>query len=175
MVEAWQAVSSAPATLLDLKNNSPAAIRQVSILLAQHRGTHRVYISTPNLSALRQLQKAAPATTRLLTVSTPRAVAALLQAGRLEGINGVSIKDSLLTPAVVRSLRQRDLLVQSYTVNRMSRVNQLSSWGVTGVTTDDLTIAGAVHASQWDGSSAPDPSASAVNRLPARALAFAGP
>lgn len=150
LAQAWQTVSNVPATLLDLKSNTPAAVEQVSVFLVRYRGPRRVYVSTPSLGALQRLQAVAPGTIRLLSVSTPVKLAQLLSAGPgWPMIDGVSIKESLLTRLTVRALRARNLLVQPYTVNRMSRINELAAWGITGVTTDDLTIARALTSSQY--------------------------
>lgn len=149
LARAWTAVSTVPATLLDLKSNTPAAVAQVSAFLARAGGSRRVYISTPSQGALETLRATAPSAIRLLTVSTPMRLAQLLSSGpRWPMIEGVSLKESLVTRSTVRALRARNLLVQPYTVNRMSRINELAAWGVTGVTTDDLTIAHALASSR---------------------------
>ncbi len=134
------AASQGTATMLDLKSGNRRGLATLDRFLASHPG-RTTYLSTPNPAVLDAVHRSRPSTVALLSLTTRNQLARFLAGGEhVPGLAGVSIEQHLLTPSLVRRLRDRHLQVLAYTVDRMSRVNQLAGWGVTGVTTDDLTI-----------------------------------
>jgi hypothetical protein len=141
--QVWNSVGSRP-VVLDLKSTSPTALRMVTAEINRHPGS-RVIVTTPSRTALEALRRDAPTVTRLLTVLNSGGLHRLLaDPGPLAVAQGVSIRQTLLTSDVTSSLHNDHLLVQAWTVNTMARLNELSRWGVDGVTTDNLSILDAV-------------------------------
>lgn len=136
----WAASSGAPATLLDLKSRSRPGLAAVARLINADPG-RTTYLSTPSANTLDTVHRAAPRTVALLSITNPRQLQQLLTGrSQVRGLAGVSINQRLLTRPLVDALRDQHLLVQAYTVDQVSRANQLAGWGVTGITTNSLTI-----------------------------------
>lgn len=136
----WAASRRAPATLLDLKSRSPLGLAAVAQLIKADPGRN-TYLSTPSANALDTVHRAAPRTVALLSLTNQRQLQQFLTGrSRVPGLAGVSVNQRLLTRSLVDALRDQHLLVQAYTVDQVSRANQLANWGVTGITTNSLTI-----------------------------------
>ncbi len=145
--EAWSEAAT-PAILLDLKTSGPGTSALISQLIAEHSHT-RVLVSTPDVTMLDRLRITSKRVLRLVSVGTAARLDWLLgQAHRDPAIQGVSIAEHLLTPTTVGELRTRRLWIQAWTVDSMTRANQLAGWGVNGITTNHLGILTALQLPQ---------------------------
>jgi len=136
----WGTSGGAAATLLDLKSRSLRGLAAVAQLINSNP-RRTTYVSTPDATALDAVHRAAPRAVPLLSLTNRQQLSQFLAgASRVPRLVGVSINQRLLTQPLIDTLRDRHLLVHAYTVNQMSRANQLAGWGVTGITTDSLTM-----------------------------------
>lgn len=143
--QVWDGLGSGR-VLLDLKSTTASALRLVVAEINRHPGSD-VLVSTPSRQALETLQRATPGVTRLLTVWDNAGLSRLLaDRGLLAVVQGVSIRQAVLTADTMASLHQAGLFVQAWTVNTVARLNQLAGWGLDGVTTENLTLLDAVAA-----------------------------
>ena len=144
LTDAWSRSQGPNAVLVDVKFRSHRGLDALAATLAQHRD-RPVYLSTPNPEALGYLHHAAPWTRPLLSLTNQSQLDTLLRDQvHVDGLVGVSIKQSLLTRPVARHLHDRGLLMLAYSVNDLTRVDTLASWGVRAITTDSLPVVGAL-------------------------------
>ncbi len=150
--EAWQAATT-ELVQLDLKDNSPPFLDRVASFLDRHQNDRRiVLVSSWEPVVLAYFQERTPWVGRLLSVGTQtsyddlRAGIDVMQLNRL--LNGVTIVHDLLDRGTVAWLKQRDLLVFAWTVENLSRVNELSLLGVDAVVTGNLSILNLLRDSQ---------------------------
>ncbi len=142
--EAWDAATT-EVVQLDLKDTAPRFLQDVSSFLALHEGDRRiVMVSSWDLNVLRHFQETTPWVGRLLSVGSQNALDTLFldfdliqQDGLL---NGVTILHDLLDASNVVWFRERNLLIFAWTVENLSRVNELTLLGVDAIVTDNLAI-----------------------------------
>jgi glycerophosphoryl diester phosphodiesterase len=141
VVQVWAASARAEAIQLDLKESSDAFLQLVIAFLGEHAGEHQVMVASPDTESLARLAGASRDVVPFLSVNS-RATLAWLLAGppscRL--VRGVSIREDLLDADTISRLRAAGLLIVAWTVNDLSRADELARMGVDGITTDDLTL-----------------------------------
>ena len=126
--------------LLHLKEHSARYLAQVHAFLATHRLRH-VIVQTYDPGTLRTLRRTDPRVTRLLLVFKPSDLARLRRDRELRRtLDGVSIRDSLLSAPVLAWLKRERLQTFVWTVNDEHRMNQLVRAGVDGLITERLDI-----------------------------------
>ncbi len=142
--DAWAAAET-EVIQLDLKAISPVFLRDVSAFLERHQDDGRIaLVSSWDVETLRYFQDRNPEVGRLLSIGTLTAYDDLrgsidsLQESDL--LNGVTVFHELLDLTSVRWLDEHDLLVFAWTVESLSRVNELTMLGVDAVVTDNLSI-----------------------------------
>jgi glycerophosphoryl diester phosphodiesterase len=135
---AWDVARLRDTVLLHLKEHSPAYLRQVHAFLATHRVRHEI-VQTYDPATLRYLRRADPQVTRLLLVFHASDLTDLRRnPGLVRLIDGVSVREQLLTPAALAWLKQQRLKTFAWTVNDERRMNQLVRAGVDGLITERL-------------------------------------
>jgi glycerophosphoryl diester phosphodiesterase len=134
--------------MLDLKGNAPrlpAAILQA--LHAQPR-TGLVAICSQNWSHVDAFA-GEPGIAAIHSAGKPRHLQNLLpHLARHQGVTpaGISIHQRLLTPDVVADLKRVAAYVITWPINNAARARELATWGVDGITTDDITVVGEIVA-----------------------------
>lgn len=130
---------------LDLKDTSARFLTDVASFLRRHQDDPRiVLVSSWDPVVLAYFQKETPWVGRLLSVGTQTAFDELqsniddLQRSNL--IDGVAIIHDLLDRSTAGWLKEQDLLIFAWTVENLSRVNELTLLGVDAVVTDNLAI-----------------------------------
>ncbi|HET7056249.1 MAG TPA: glycerophosphodiester phosphodiesterase [Thermomicrobiales bacterium] len=137
----WVAASGAQAVKLDLKESSPAFVALVMDFLAQHRGQRQVIVVSGDPAVLRRIGEQEPSVFRLLSIgSEPRLESIFENPELVDGLDGVSIRESLITGERMEWLADHHLLTFAWTVNDLERVNELVLLGVDAITTDNLAI-----------------------------------
>ncbi len=138
--EAWEAARLRDTVLLHLKERSSAYLSQVASFLESRRD-RRVTIQTGDLGSLETLRRTVPWAKRLLLVfdsddlrraQTAPAVAA--------AVDGVSVRERLLTVDEHRRLERKGFETYAWTVNDLERANELIAGGLDGVITDRLDL-----------------------------------
>lgn len=141
LAEVWDDVPADVAMLLDLKRDSPGFVNQLTHFLRERAGTRQVWLSSPDLSLLRELQRRVPGVSVLLTLAFPDDVASLrAHPGWRQVIDGVSVFHGLVDRDLLGWLHQRQVLVFAWTVNSARQARTLVQDGVDGITTDNLAI-----------------------------------
>lgn len=142
--EAWMAATT-EVVQLDLKDTSPRFLNKLIDFLNRHGQDRRIIlVSSWDLGVLQRVERDAPWVGRLLSVGSKDALDSLLvgyediRQDRL--LNGVTIAHELLDAPTVEWLKERELLIFAWTVENLSRVNELTLLGVDAVVTDDLAI-----------------------------------
>jgi glycerophosphoryl diester phosphodiesterase len=140
MRDAWKVAQLAPAVLLHLKERSPRYLGQLRDLLASRpRGS--TFVQTDDPETLRAVAHDMPAAQRLLLVLDSRDLERLRGDPKLlDTIDGVSVRDRLLTAPVQAWLEQRGLLTFAWTVNDEQRMGELIAQGIDGLITERLDM-----------------------------------
>lgn len=140
LAAAWNVARLRGTVLLHLKEHSPRYLRAVHAFLATHR-IRREIVQTYDPGTLRKLRRTDPRVTRLLLVFHASDI------DRLRGdpelvrlIDGVSIRDGVLSGRVLAWLKRERLQTFVWTVNDERRMNQLVRAGVNGLITERLDI-----------------------------------
>jgi glycerophosphoryl diester phosphodiesterase len=137
---AWDVARLRDTVLLHLKEHSPRYLRDVHAFLATHRVRDEI-VQTYDPGSLRVLRRTDPGVTRLLLVFHASDLARLRRDPALVRlIDGVSVRDPLLTPSALAWLQHRRLKTFVWTVNDERRMNQLVRAGVDGLITERLDI-----------------------------------
>ena len=140
LTEAWTVAQLNDTVLLHLKQGSSAYLDEIQAFLST-RALRRTIVQTGDRATLVGLRRTMPAVQRLLLIFTPAELAALRRDTQLQAaIDGVSVRDSLLTPAAHDWLKQRRLLTFVWVVNDERRMNQLVAADIDGLITDRLDI-----------------------------------
>jgi hypothetical protein len=167
--EAWEAATT-EVVQLDLKDTSARFLIDVSTFLKQREQDRRiVLVSSWEPVVLAYFQEETPWVGRLLSIGSEDAYAELkqriddLQRGDL--LDGVTILHDLLDRESAAWLKERNLLIFAWTVEYLSRVNELTLLGVDAVVTDHLGILDLLRSNQQDDGllATPEPSASPAN------------
>lgn len=150
--EAWNAATT-EVVQLDLKDTSVSFMKNLTRFLNEHQNDRRiVLVSSWDLDVLRYVQQETPWVGRLLSIGSQEQLDALLlnyddiQQNRL--INGVTIAHELLDAPTALWLKERSLLIFAWTVENLSRVNELTILKVDAIVTDNLAILDLLRASQ---------------------------
>jgi glycerophosphoryl diester phosphodiesterase len=140
LTEIWHAARDADAIALDLKESSTPFLELVTAFLQAH-DDRTVVVSSPDPAALRVIRQQVPHAVVIYSIGTELRLQALQEDAELaEMIDGVGIRESLLTPEAAAWLKEHDLLILAWTVNTIARVNELVRLGVDAITTDNLAI-----------------------------------
>ena len=133
-----EALPAGAEILLDLKADSgPAAHALVERVVAHGPDPARCYASTKGWATLPALTAAGYRTWR--TIGDPAALRAALALPEIPD-HAVTVRHTLLTPAVMTALRDRVPRVMTWTVNDLARARQVMALGVDGVTTDSVDV-----------------------------------
>jgi glycerophosphoryl diester phosphodiesterase len=139
--QAWNVARPHGTVLLHLKERSPVYLRRVRDFLRTQRGPRpRLIIQTDDPGTLRTLQRTVPWAQRLLLVLRRSQLAELRDPAVRRSIDGVSVRDRFVTPALLAWCRGHGLATFVWTVNDERRMNFLVQHGVTGLITDRLDI-----------------------------------
>jgi glycerophosphoryl diester phosphodiesterase len=96
---------------------------------------------TRSALALRELRDTAPWARRFLSIRSRIDLERLVLDPVANGVvDGVSVRQELLDAPTARLLRERNFVVLAWVVNDAARVNELASYGVDGIVTDNLAI-----------------------------------
>jgi Glycerophosphoryl diester phosphodiesterase family len=130
---------------LDLKETNTAFLVMVAGFLKQHEADRRiVLVSSWEPIVLTYFQEQTPWVGRLLSIGTQSDYDELqenidqLQTFGL--LDGVTILHDLLDRASTQWLQDHELLIFAWTVENLSRVNELALLGIDAVVTDNLAI-----------------------------------
>lgn len=136
----WVAASEAGAIALDLKESTPFFIELIIDFL-DRRAERQVIVMTPDRPTLEALRERTPHAYRFLSVGTQAQLDGLYENPELVALlDGVSIRESLITEESAVWLHERGLMTLAWTVNDIGRMNELVKLGVSGITTDNLAI-----------------------------------
>jgi glycerophosphoryl diester phosphodiesterase len=138
---AWEIASLRPVVLLHLKDHSDRFVAEVARFLAE-RPPRRLIIQASSLATLASVQRRIPQAERLLLVFNGAQLAGLRLDPRLgDVVDGLSLRESLVTPPVQEWARRGGLQMFAWTVNDLPRLQELLRAGVDGVMTDNLDLA----------------------------------
>jgi glycerophosphoryl diester phosphodiesterase len=137
----WTAAYQADAIKLDLKETSPKFVSLVVQFINSRPEGHTVVVASREAWILRALRVRAPRAILLQSVADSATIADLQQNPSLVAvIDGITVRHSLLDEETAIWLQHEGLLVFAWTVNDMTRVNELMALGVDGITSDNLAI-----------------------------------
>jgi glycerophosphoryl diester phosphodiesterase len=140
LIRVWEEASEADVIALDLKETSPQFLEMVADFLQRHP-ERQVIVATPHAESLRVLAERAPDAFRFYSISTQARLDALYDDAELIAIiDGVGIRQTLVTGESAGWLKDQDLMILAWTVNDINRVNDLVGHGVHAITTDNLAI-----------------------------------
>jgi hypothetical protein len=153
--DAWNAATT-ELIQLDLKETNTLFLEMVADFLWRHEHDRRiVLISSWDPNVLTYFQEQTPWVGRLLSIGTQADYEDLL--GRIdlfqasELLDGVTILHDLLDRGSTQWLKDHELLIFAWTVENLSRVNELALLGVDAVVTDDLAILNLLRERRDDG------------------------
>lgn len=139
--EVWRASAAADVIKLDLKESSPAFRALLFEFLNRHDGERQIIVSSRDPVTLSLLMHQAPTAFRFFSVPDQPTLDRVYRDYDLRmTIEGVSIRHTLLTADSAAQLRNLQLIIVAWTVNDLTRVNELVRFGVDGITTDNLAI-----------------------------------
>lgn len=137
---AWSVAQLRDTVLLHLKERTARYVDRVRAAVSA-RPIRRVIVQTDDPGTLRTVQHRLPAAERLLLLLDANGVRVLQSSpDLLTVIDGVSVRDSLLTAPLMAWLSRRDLAIFVWTVNEERRINELVRRGVDGLITDRLDV-----------------------------------
>jgi hypothetical protein len=137
----WIASAAADAIKLDLKDSSPEFQELLLRFLAARSGQRRVIVVSSDVAMLQQLATERPEVIRLLSVGSTGGFRSLEEnPDLLPVVDGVSVRHTLIDEERAGWLEERGLLTLAWTVNDLTRVNELVMLGVDAITTDNLAI-----------------------------------
>jgi hypothetical protein len=138
--EAWEVARLRDTVLLHLKEGSPRFLSKVRSFLAS-RPLKRTIVQTKNREVLRALRRSIPSAQRLLLVFDAQDLDVLRSDPQLLAmIDGVSVRDGVLSSTAQDWLEQQGLLTFAWTINDERRMNQLIARGLDGLITERLDI-----------------------------------
>lgn len=137
---AWKVAQLRDTVLLHLKERSPRYLTELRAFLAS-RAMPRVIVQTHDVQTLRVLRRTIPRAQRLLLITSAAAFAHLrADKAALAVIDGVSVRENLLSASSQAWLERRGLLTFAWTVNDEPRMNELVAEGVDGLITERLDM-----------------------------------
>ncbi|MDQ3549282.1 MAG: glycerophosphodiester phosphodiesterase [Chloroflexota bacterium] len=138
--DAWEVAAQADAVALDLKDTSPAYEDALVQFLAA-RSHEQVLLCSRSLESLIRLKERLPNAHIYLSVpdreTFDRQMKQELLASQLDGL---SMRHIHITEEVMATMKSRNQRIIAWTVNDLSRVNELVNLGVDGITSDNLAI-----------------------------------
>ena len=138
--DAWEIVSEAAAVALDLKDDSPA-YEDALVAFLETRPRDQVILSSRSLESMIRLKQRLPNAHIYLSVPNRDAFDLLTEHVDLANqLDGYSMHHRHITEDVMTTLRARDQRIFAWTVNDLTRANELVRLGVDGITTDNLAI-----------------------------------
>lgn len=140
LTNAWEVAELRDTVLLHLKESGSRYLGNLRRFLAA-RPLERVITQTGDHSTLEVVRRTIPRATRLLLIFKRQELVDLRRDARLlREIDGVSVRDELLTPSVLRWLEQRRLLTFAWSIDDERRANALVTAGADGIITDRLDL-----------------------------------
>ena len=137
---AWAIASLRQTVLLHLKDNSDAFVERVAQFLA-HRPSRRLVIQASSVATLASVRRRIPQAERLLLIFNGAELASARRGTAVQSVaDGLSVQESLVTPAVQQWVRGRRLRLFAWTVNDLPRLEHLIRNGLDGVMTDNLDL-----------------------------------
>jgi hypothetical protein len=137
---AWGIASLRQTVLLHLKDNSDAFVARVAQFLA-HQGPRRLVIQASSVATLASVRRRIPQAERLLLIFNGAELASARRRAAVASVaDGLSVQESLVTPAVQQWVRGRGLRLFAWTVNDLPRLEHLIRNGLDGVMTDNLDL-----------------------------------
>lgn len=139
--DAWNYSADATVFKLDLKSTSQPALEALVRFIEARPSEQQIIIVSSDRDALAYLDSALPETIELLSLSSGTDVDSLLEnAGRIDGVDGISIPSWALTAGRIQTLKEHGYLIDAWTVNDIERLVELSALGVDIITTDNLAF-----------------------------------
>lgn len=136
--EAWDAASLRATVLLHLKDSSAEYLEDVRSFVATRRD-RRLIVQTGSERSIRFLRQRVPWAERLLLVFSEDDLADLRRDPALvDALDGVSVRERLLSPSEHAWLEAQGLRTFAWTVNDDLRMDELIDQGIDGVITDRL-------------------------------------
>lgn len=138
LAELLELVQGRTEILLDLKGHADSAGKLVREALDASAGTE-VSSSSQNWPALRSLATRCPEVDVYYSVDVRSQLDLFLSVIDRDRLpDGLSCRHTLITPQLVRRLKDRDLTVIAWTVDDTERARELASWGVDAITTHQI-------------------------------------
>jgi len=127
---------------LDLKNASETMINTlVEFLSERHRAKSEVIAVTGDLEILTLLSEQNAQVFRMLSISDGKTLSNLSEDEEMQKvIDGISVNQKLLTADSVKTLEDKGLKIDAWTVDDPERMNELVKYGVDAITTNNLAI-----------------------------------
>lgn len=127
---------------LDIKSGTPRAAEAVLDLYHDNESMlPMTTVSSPQWRLLDTLGAAGTAMRMFYSVGRRGGIEALLlRAGSEHPPAGASIRHTLLSAAIVARLHEAGLQVYAWTVNTPARAEELLSWAVDGIISDDVDV-----------------------------------
>jgi glycerophosphoryl diester phosphodiesterase len=136
----WQIASLRPTVLLHFKDHSDRFVAKVAQFLAQ-RPPRRLVIQASSVATLASVQRRIPQAERLLLIFNGAQLARVRRSRSLGDVaDGLSVRESLVTPGVQEWARSRGIRLFAWTVNDLPRLQELIRHGLDGVMTDNLDL-----------------------------------
>jgi len=127
---------------LDIKSASAAAADALLGLYHDNESMMPpVLVSSQQWKLLDRLRDASPSLKLCYSIGARRQIdELLLRAEKGARPHGTSIRHTLLSPEVIAGLHDAGLKVYAWTVNTSHRAEELRSWGIDGLISDDLDV-----------------------------------
>jgi glycerophosphoryl diester phosphodiesterase len=144
--EAWSAGQAAGAVLLDLKQSDARFVDAVVQFLTARVGASEalgaeVVVMSPSPQVLERLSDEVPSVLAVLSVSTQvRLADVVADTGLVDQIDGVSVRQTLVTAELGDWVDRNRLLLVAWVVDDLARLNEMVRHGVDVVASDNLAI-----------------------------------
>ena len=155
--EVWIASYRVAGFKLDLKEDSPSYLELVAQFIESRPLTRDIIVASRSPEVLATVRERAPDAMLLLSISSADDFAVLQTDQTLQRtIDGVTMRESLIDVEEATWLYEHELLAFAWTVNDISRANELIRLGIDGITTDNLALLSLFAAPEDDRISAED-------------------
>jgi len=136
LAELLKATAGKVGIFLDLKNGGETTAQLVRRSLDEAGGERQLVASSQTWGVLRALAATAPEVALFYSIDVQAKLDLFLSVSDRDlRPTGVSCRESLLSPRVIRELKERGLLVVAWTVDDERRAVELAGLGVDGITT----------------------------------------
>lgn len=142
LLDAWTYSAGAKGIELDIKTGTSDALAALGQFVTRHwDGQQQLMVASKSPDVLSTMADLVPGAFRVLSIDSPIALASF-EAGNAKAarVDGVTVRDSLLTAETMKLFKSDGLLVLAWTVEDPARLDQLIDLGVDGVATDNLAI-----------------------------------